>query len=656
MVAGLAAVTMATPASPASAQRCDDVASAPMPVLVGLTEAQARARLDSIGVRVRSVSLVAAERGQAGSVVGQVPQVGRCVTRTTRVEITVAGTREVRVPDVVGSNQIAAAVRLMVDRLSSEIVNADSDQPSGEVIRQEPAAGTTATEATVVRLVVSRGPRRVRMPDLTGVTLERARAILSELRLRLAAVDSAESDAAAGTVVRQRPAPRTEVEPGAAVAVTLARAQPPPVRARVPRLLGLTHEQAAVALERAGLPMGVVGTAESDLAPGTVVAQTLAPETEVAPGTAVGISLATVVTVAVPDVTGGPLANAAATLERFGLAPGAVEPVDGGDAAANTVTRQSPAAGTRVALGTPVRLQVAREAVAPPVVPDLIDLTREAAEAALAQAGLATGLVGRSESDAPEGTVVAQSPPAGTPVAAGAQVSFSIAAPPLTVVPHVIGTPDSTALRTLSAAGLVFTGELERVHDPAAPATVVGQRPAAGERVAPGSSFGLVLSLGPANAVPDVVGLPLERALETLEAAGYRARVDSVGVDSARADSAALVVIAQSPAGGTDAPPGTLVALTVGPGPTLPWVVVVLLLILGAAAAAWRRGREILQRVFGRGAPVVTTSGAWDPGGTKVSVAGKLVSGPPVTFSAGGDPGVQTIDVDGELITAEVER
>jgi beta-lactam-binding protein with PASTA domain len=542
MAAGLAAMTVAILASPASAQRCDDVVGTLVPGVVGSTEAQAQATLVSAGLRVGRVSRVVVPGRPAGQVLRQAPQEGACVNHGSVVALTVTRAADARVPDVVGSTLEQAQRDLVRAQLRrGALSRTAADAPEGTVIRQGTEPGTMVPVGTQVALVVSRGPPPVRMPDLTGATLERAGAILSEFRLRLAAVDSAESDAAAGTVVRQRPAPGTEVAPGAAVAVTLARAQPPPVRARVPRLLGLTQERAAVALERAGLRMGAVGTAESDLAPGTVVAQSLAPGTEVAPGTAIGISLATVVTVAVPDVTGGPLANAGPLLQRFGLVPGTVEQVDSDDAAANTVLGQSPAAGTRVPAGTPVSLSVARPraiVVTDVVVPDVVV--------------------------------------------------------PDVVVPDVV--------------------------------------------------------------VPDVMRLPLGRAVETLEAAGFRARVDSVGVDSARADSAEWVVKAQSPAGGTDAPPGTLVALTVEPDPPLPWVVVVVLLVLGAAAAAWRRGREILGRVFGRGAPVVTTSGAWDPGATRVSVAGKLVSGPPVTFSAGGDPGVQAIDVDGELITAEVER
>src|SRR5918994_2240966 len=61
----------------------------------------------------------------------------------------------VRVPDVVGTTSSEATATLRDAGLEANVVPVPSDQPSGQVLAQDPAAGTEAAEGSRVRLNVA---------------------------------------------------------------------------------------------------------------------------------------------------------------------------------------------------------------------------------------------------------------------------------------------------------------------------------------------------------------------------------------------------------------------------------------------------------------------------------------------------------------------
>ncbi|MGM3213918.1 PASTA domain-containing protein, partial [Klebsiella pneumoniae] len=66
--------------------------------------------------------------------------------------------------------------------------------PEGRVVRTEPAAGTTLRPDAEVQLVVSLGPRPIRVGDWVGDPLEDARAALERRGLRVEVVGEEFSD------------------------------------------------------------------------------------------------------------------------------------------------------------------------------------------------------------------------------------------------------------------------------------------------------------------------------------------------------------------------------------------------------------------------------------------------------------------------------
>ena len=131
--------------------------------------------------------------------------------------------KEVSVPKVTKMSRAKAEEKLEEANLQYEITyEYSSTVDDGDVISQSPSADEVITENSIVKLVVSKGPRR--MPDLNGLTEEEAKKALSELDLSLGTVTRDDSKAAnviKRVIVKQSIAKDTAVEKGDKVDITV---------------------------------------------------------------------------------------------------------------------------------------------------------------------------------------------------------------------------------------------------------------------------------------------------------------------------------------------------------------------------------------------------------------------------------------------------
>ncbi|HYY93624.1 MAG TPA: FG-GAP-like repeat-containing protein, partial [Pyrinomonadaceae bacterium] len=131
-------------------------------------------------------------------------------------------------------------------------------------------------------------------------------------------------------------------------------------------------------------------------------------------------------------------------------------------------------------------------------VPDLAGMTQANAASSLSSALLSVGNITQQYTNAPAGTVLGQSPTAGTTLPQGESVDLTVSLGPAPVaVPNVVGNARTVALTTLSTSG--FTATTTQVFSDAIPAgTVILQTPAAGTFVspAPANPVSLTVSAG----------------------------------------------------------------------------------------------------------------------------------------------------------------
>lgn len=403
-----------------------------VPQVVGLRIGAAVARIDAADLRAEF------DKKQFDDwhwVVDQLPKAGAAVAPDSPVRLTLAP--RYLVPDLVGRtcddarNRVAAAGLSGLDCQPEAVVGATL--PANRIHRQQPAPQTELRAAQNVRAWVQ--PPMVIVPDVVGLAEADATARVVQRQLR--PQTSGPAATRGRQVATQTPAPGTSVQPNSDVRLTLLLS--------VPALSGLDCDSAKARAREHGLPdlscqprragpgqpihrvfdqkppaltllaaaQDVVALVADPIVVPDVVGralpaalETLAQEAlkgsadandgdrevrsqqpragaEVAPGSAV--ALTTTRFDAVPAVTGTPLPEARSRLRDRGF-------VDAGDHAGSAVEQrdrkvreQSPVAGTRRPVGSPVRLTTYREAV----VPDVTKLRLPEAATRLEQAGLA---------------------------------------------------------------------------------------------------------------------------------------------------------------------------------------------------------------------------------------------------------------------------
>jgi beta-lactam-binding protein with PASTA domain len=382
-------------------------------------------------------------------VLEQRPGPGARVRAGTRIDLAVAEPLRVEVPDVTGLALDEA--RRVLERAglgSGRVLGEPSNRPVDDVIRQEPAGGAVVDAGTRVELVVSQ-VELVAVPALVGRTRESALDVLERARLSAGVVGDAVSDRPEGEVLSQSRAPGTEVPVHSTIDFTLARIE----RAGVPGVVGLPLDDAAAMLDDAGLTTGVVTRTVSPNPAGQVLSQSLPAGTLVPVATLIDLDVAEQQTVTVPPLGGMTLAQAQAALADAGLQIGTIgiEPATEGD---GLILDQTVAAGSTVAIGTPVGIVIADEIAGETgiEVPPVVGLDEDEAATRLRVAGFQVGAVAGRGSDRPAGEVLSQTPEAGTILSANATVGIVVAQEDF-VVPDLVGMAQAGAATLLQQAG-----------------------------------------------------------------------------------------------------------------------------------------------------------------------------------------------------------
>ncbi|MFI8004452.1 Stk1 family PASTA domain-containing Ser/Thr kinase [Streptomyces sp. NPDC086010] len=225
-----------------------------------------------------------------------------------------------RVPSLLGQTQSAAERRLSDEGLDVKgIERAYSDTVErGTVISSDPGSGERIRGNDAVRLVISRGPEIVKVPDVGGMTLADARRELKEAGLAPGMVTREFSEETGrGEVVRTDPEAGAERHPDSAVALVVSKGSP----VDVPDLTGMGVDEAKAALEEAGLKAEVLPVrVHSPEDEGGVARQSPASGAEAAEGDTVELTVSKGPRMTdVPDVTGMDVDEARSTLEEAGF-------------------------------------------------------------------------------------------------------------------------------------------------------------------------------------------------------------------------------------------------------------------------------------------------------------------------------------------------
>ncbi|MBA3347125.1 MAG: PASTA domain-containing protein [Actinobacteria bacterium] len=351
------------------------------------------------------------------------------------------------VPVLVGLREDAARDRVREAGLEAEVQRRTGNKAAGVVLAQRPEAGTTIAEGSEVLLTVSSGAAQAAVPDLVGEQRADAIAALEEAGFR-SRETTAFSEQPEGEILEQDPAAGEKLAPNGVVALTISKGQEPePVV--IPDVVGSQGSEAAATLREAGLSPNVV-TVPSNRPGGEVVAQAPAAGSEVDEGTAVRLNVSAGATqtqptqtqppattqttppepapAVVPDVVGGPLADAARAFGDQGLKV-SVQPVPSEEPAGNVVAQARPA-GTELERGDTVQLNISTgpEPAANATVPEVVDRQQADARSRLASAGFEVLSIQLRGNPSQVGVVISQTPDGNAQIPGGSLVILYVGA------------------------------------------------------------------------------------------------------------------------------------------------------------------------------------------------------------------------------------
>ncbi|MCG6989854.1 MAG: PASTA domain-containing protein [Gemmatimonadetes bacterium] len=162
----------------------------------------------------------------------------------------------IQVPDLRGLEVDTAAQRLADAGLHLGAVDSlrHPTVAPGLILGQAPLPGQLALPGTSVRVTRSLGPQRAAVPDVAGVTLDRARVVL-ETSGFVVKVDSTTADVPRGRVIAMDPPADSMVALPGQVRLTVSLGPP---LVPMPSVLGMDEAAARAVLDSLGLVVGKV--------------------------------------------------------------------------------------------------------------------------------------------------------------------------------------------------------------------------------------------------------------------------------------------------------------------------------------------------------------------------------------------------------------
>ncbi|MEU4095158.1 Stk1 family PASTA domain-containing Ser/Thr kinase [Streptomyces sp. NPDC026673] len=259
-----------------------------------------------------------------------------------------------RTPAVVGLPREQAERQLKDAGLRVKVAEAfDPTMTKGRVASTDPGTGERIRDNGTVTITVSKGPERVKVPDVVGTTLAEAKQRLKTAGLSPATVTREFSDEVPrGRVISTDPGSGASRRPDSAVSLVVSKGVP----VDAPDVIGQPLEDARQQLEESGLRVRIdprrVYSDQAD--EGAVAEQSPGANTRLAAGDTVTLTISKgQEMVQVPDVEGLDIDKAKARLEGAGFDVRVIQFFFTGK-----VNNQSPAGGTDAPKGSTITLWV----------------------------------------------------------------------------------------------------------------------------------------------------------------------------------------------------------------------------------------------------------------------------------------------------------
>jgi serine/threonine-protein kinase len=189
--------------------------------------------------------------------------------------------KEVEVPDIRNNSEEEAREKLSALSLILEVTERvfNKDIPEGSIISQNPKPNEKNKITNPVKVVVSKGPRKVVVPKLEGESYDKVKLILEGEGLVEGTFDQEYSEYPNGFVIRQSIAPGISVDEGTTIDYVISIG---PEKFIMPSYLGADIEDVKTDLIIKDLNLGNISyDSNSEQPANTVLEQSIRPGTEV---------------------------------------------------------------------------------------------------------------------------------------------------------------------------------------------------------------------------------------------------------------------------------------------------------------------------------------------------------------------------------------
>ncbi|MGV1102432.1 Stk1 family PASTA domain-containing Ser/Thr kinase [Clostridium perfringens] len=170
------------------------------------------------------------------------------------------GGKDVKIPNVVGEKVEDAKSKLEGLGLKVLEVTEESDQEKGIVLKVDPNVDSTVKTGSEVKLTVSGGEGKIKVPNFAEMNLDSVKKTLKNLGLELGNVDEEYSDSVPrGEVISQSPNANESVDKGSKVNVTISKGKEIKSETiNIPDVSGKSVEEAKSILANAGVGVNPV--------------------------------------------------------------------------------------------------------------------------------------------------------------------------------------------------------------------------------------------------------------------------------------------------------------------------------------------------------------------------------------------------------------
>jgi serine/threonine-protein kinase len=227
------------------------------PAIINLSAAAAKAKVEKAGLTFHVGRSAYSETVAKGSVISTDPDAGARISKDGTVTATISlGPERHAVPDVRGKTLDEA--QTLLDQASlgfgSKVEKYSEKVPAGTVITTDPVPGTALRRDAAVDVVVSRGPKPIKIRDWTGRSGDKAVASLTDLGFEVQRDDQFSDTVALGKVISQSPSSGTGFK-GDKIALVVSKG---PALIQIPSVKGQRVDDAKAALEGLGFQVEVV--------------------------------------------------------------------------------------------------------------------------------------------------------------------------------------------------------------------------------------------------------------------------------------------------------------------------------------------------------------------------------------------------------------